>query len=83
MMHSPIALPFFLQYLTNAKYLISIWSITSKSTLIIPNNLIACFMKFPISILYYSKEYFFIPTEVKKTQKKNKSSDKYIKQLKG
>jgi len=36
-MYCPIILPLFLQYLTNTEYLISSWSITSKSTLMIPS----------------------------------------------
>jgi len=32
--------PFFLKYLTNAKYVINSWPMTSKSTLMIPNNLV-------------------------------------------
>jgi transcription initiation factor IIE alpha subunit len=39
-MYSPIVLPFFLQYLMNAKYIISSRSITSKSKLMISNNFI-------------------------------------------
>jgi hypothetical protein len=40
LMYCPIVLPFFLQYLKNAKVLIIRWSVTSKPTLLIPNNLI-------------------------------------------
>ena len=40
-MHCFTVFPFLLRYLTNAEYMISSWSVASKSTLIIPNNFIS------------------------------------------
>jgi hypothetical protein len=40
-MYCLIVLPFFHQHLTNAENLISSWSVTSKPTLVIPNNFVA------------------------------------------
>jgi len=38
LMHCFTVFPFFLQYLTNAEYMISSWSGALKTTLMIPNN---------------------------------------------
>jgi hypothetical protein len=40
LLHCLIVLPYFLQYLMNAKDLFSSWSVTSKPTLMIPSNFI-------------------------------------------
>ena len=40
LMHSLIVFPFLHKYLTNAEYIISSWPVTSKVTLLIPNNVL-------------------------------------------
>jgi len=40
LMHCPTVIPIFLKYLTNIQYIISSWSLTSKSRLKNPNNFI-------------------------------------------
>ena len=43
-MHCRILFPFLLKYLMNAEYMISSWPITSKSTLMIPNNFLCTYI---------------------------------------
>lgn len=50
-MYCPIILPVFLQYLTNADYMIISWSVTSKYTLMTPNNSSTCGVNLEIKIL--------------------------------
>jgi hypothetical protein len=57
-MYSVIVLPFFLQYLVNAKNLISSWSIILKLTPMNPNNFIYIYMDLILREGYWEKKLF-------------------------